>query len=139
MSTRQYVVFFGLILVTEVMVTSRVILGQEARPTPGQGNTIQVTARKYRFDPAVITVKQGDRVKLIITAVDHDHGFKLAAYDIDQKLPKGVATPVEFTADKAGTFSFHCSHFCGIGHPKMKGKLVVEAASASSSGPTPSP
>jgi plastocyanin len=42
-----------------------------------------------RFDPAVVTVKEGDRVKLIITAADHDHGFKLAAYEINQKLPKG--------------------------------------------------
>ena len=29
-------------------------------------------AKKYGYDPAVITVKQGDRVKLIVTAVDHD-------------------------------------------------------------------
>lgn len=139
MSKRQRGVLLGVILVAEVMVASTVILGQEARPASDQWNTIQMTARKYRFDPAVVTVKQGDRVKLVITAVDHDHGFKLAAFDIDQTLPKGVATPVEFTADKAGTFSFHCSHFCGIGHPKMKGKLVVEAASAPSSGPTAVP
>ena len=139
MSKRQRGVLLGVILMAEVMVLSAVVLGQEAQPVPDQGNTIQVKARKYRFDPAVITVKQGDRVKLVITAVDHDHGFSLAPFGVDQQLPKGVATPVEFTADKAGTFSFHCSHFCGIGHPRMKGKLVVEAASASTSAPTHNP
>ena len=139
MSKRKLGVLLRVILVAEVMAMSTVVLGQEGRPASDQGNTIQVTARKYRFDPPVITVKQGDRVKLIITAVDHDHGFRLPGYDIDQKLPKGVATPVEFTAGKAGTFSFHCSHFCGMGHPKMKGKLVVEAAPASSGGRTPTP
>ena len=90
---------------------------------------IQVSAKKYEFDPAVITVKQGDHVKLVITATDRDHGFKLSAYNIDQRLPKGVPTTVEFTADKPGSFPFECSVVCGLGHHRMKGKLVVETAS----------
>jgi len=87
---------------------------------------IQMTAKKYEFNPNVITVKKGERVKLIITALDRDHGFKLEAFGIDQKLKKGDATTIEFTADKTGTFEFKCSEFCGFGHGKMKGKLVVE-------------
>lgn len=86
---------------------------------------IQMTAKKYEFNPNVITVKKGERVKLVITATDHDHGFKLEDFKIDQLLKKGAPTTVEFTADKVGEFHFHCSHFCGLGHPKMKGKLVV--------------
>jgi cytochrome c oxidase subunit II len=106
---------------------------QESAPAAAGGDTIQVTAKKYEFNPAVITVKQGQQVKLVITATDHDHGFKLAAYNIEQKLKKGVATPVEFTADKAGTFPFECSEFCGLGHGHMKGKLVVEPATGAAS------
>ena len=87
---------------------------------------INVTAKKYEFDPNPIRVKKGDRVKLVITAIDHDHGFKLEAFHIEQLLKKGEATTVEFTADQAGTFPFACSHFCGMGHKKMKGELVVE-------------
>jgi len=87
---------------------------------------IQVTAKKYEFNPSVIKVKKGEHVKLVITAIDHEHGFKLEDFKIDQHLMKGVPTTVEFTADKVGEFKFHCSHFCGPGHPKMKGKLVVE-------------
>ena len=87
---------------------------------------IQVTARKYEFAPATITVKKGEHVKLVITAVDHDHGFKLEAFGVDKLLKKGQSTTIEFTADKAGTFPFECSHFCGMGHGKMKGQLVVE-------------
>ena len=89
-------------------------------------NEISVTARKYEFVPNVIKVKQGEHVRLVMTAVDHDHGFKLAAFNIDQLLKKGEPTTVEFTADRAGTFPFECSHFCGIGHKRMKGQLVVE-------------
>jgi len=87
---------------------------------------IKVTAKKYRFDPNPITLKKGEHVKLIITALDHDHGFKLDAFNINQKIEKGTSATVEFTADKAGTFPFQCSNFCGLGHSKMKGTLVVE-------------
>ena len=85
-----------------------------------------MTAKKYEFDPAVIKVKKGEPVKLIITALDRDHGFKLEAFHIDQKLEKGKAVEVEFTADQVGTFPFQCSRFCGKGHRKMKGELIVE-------------
>ncbi len=98
-----------------------------AQTPPGGGTReIQVTAKKYEFNPKVITVKKGEHVKLIITALDRDHGFKLDAFKINQKLKKGDPATIEFTADKAGTFPFHCSDFCGMGHLKMKGKLIVE-------------
>lgn len=98
-----------------------------AAQTPSAGaEVIHVTAKKYAFIPATITVKRGERVQLIITALDREHGFKLAAFHINQKLAKGMPTTVEFTADKAGTFPFECSVFCGLGHRHMKGKLIVE-------------
>jgi nitrous-oxide reductase len=59
----------------------------------------------------VTTVKQGDHVKMVVTALDRDHGFKLEAFDIDQRLKKGEPTTIEFTADKAGTFPFPHSDF----------------------------
>jgi cytochrome c oxidase subunit II len=107
----------------------RGVLGQDS--TQGAGSTgeaveIKMTARKYRFDPNVITVTKGQHVRLIITALDRDHGFKLEAFNVNQKLKKGDASTVEFTADAAGTFPFQCSVVCGLGHHKMKGRLVVE-------------
>jgi cytochrome c oxidase subunit 2 len=97
---------------------------------PAQDSTapheIQMTAKKYEFDPSVVTVKKGEHVKLVITATDRDHGFKLDAFKINQHLKKGEPATVEFTADKSGEFNFHCSDFCGLGHPKMKGKVVVQ-------------
>ena len=87
---------------------------------------IRITAKKYDFTPNVITVRKGDRVRLMITALDRDHGIKIEAFRIDQKLPKGEPVTVEFVADQAGTFPFQCSQFCGLGHKNMKGTLVVE-------------
>jgi len=93
---------------------------------PASVAEIQMTAQKYDFKPDTITVKKGDRVKLVITSVDRDHGLKIDAFRVNQKLPKGQPVTVEFTADQAGTFPFECSQFCGLGHKKMKGKLQVE-------------
>jgi cytochrome c oxidase subunit 2 len=87
---------------------------------------VQVAAEKYDFKPDVITAKKGDRVKLVITALDRDHGIKIDAFHIQKKLPKGQAVTVEFIADQAGTFPFECSRFCGLGHGKMKGKLEIQ-------------
>lgn len=88
---------------------------------------IHMTAKRFQFDPSVIVVHKGDRVKLIITAVDHDHGIALPAFGIKQKLKKGVAVTIVFDANKTGVFPFHCSVFCGLGHRRMKGQLVVKA------------
>jgi cytochrome c oxidase subunit 2 len=87
---------------------------------------IQVTLRKFEFSPGSLRVRRGERVNVVMTAADHDHGFKLDDFNINQKIPKGTTVVVEFTADKAGSFQFRCSNVCGIGHRGMKGTLVVE-------------
>ena len=103
------------------------LLAASAGCAAAQGaGEIKIIAKKYEFEPAQIHVKKGDHVKLLITAVDHDHGFKLPAFHVDQKLTKGETATVEFTADQTGTFPFECSKFCGLGHKNMKGELVVE-------------
>jgi cytochrome c oxidase subunit 2 len=87
---------------------------------------IQVTLRKYEFSPGSLRVKKGEQVRLVMTAVDHEHGFKLDDFNINKKIPQGTTVIVEFTADKAGTFQFRCSSVCGLGPRGMKGTLVVE-------------
>jgi cytochrome c oxidase subunit II len=100
-----------------------VIPGQ---PTEQAAPEISMTAKKFEFSPDTVRLKKGDRVKLVITALDRDHGIKIEGYQIEKKLPKDEAVSIELTADKAGTFPFKCSTFCGMGHGKMKGQLIVE-------------
>ena len=124
---RLKVILIGLAFLS---VTLPITGAQEAKDnaeTPMQGvHEIQVTLRKYEFNPGSLHVKKGERVRLIMAAVDHDHGFKLDDFDINQKVRKGTTAIVEFTADKAGIFQFRCSNVCGLGHRNMKGTLVVE-------------
>jgi cytochrome c oxidase subunit 2 len=117
-----------MVLVLGAIMASLVGTAQAAPPAPpADVHEITMMAKRYEFDPAVIIVKKGEKVRLIITAIDRDHGFKLQAYDIDQVLRKGDPATIEFTADKVGIFEFKCSVNCGSGHRKMKGKLVVES------------
>ena len=85
-----------------------------------------VVAKRYKFDPAEIRVKQGDTVRIILAPQDATHGFMIKEYNINISAKKGETKQVEFLADKTGTFVFRCSVFCGLGHFKMQGKLIVE-------------
>lgn len=117
------------LIVVLFVLSAAASLGSQPAQAPaqsGQVHEIQMTAKKYEFSPNPIRVKKGERVRLIITATDRDHGIKIEAFNIEEKLKKGVPTTVEFTADKAGSFPFKCSVHCGFGHGGMKGTLIVE-------------
>jgi heme/copper-type cytochrome/quinol oxidase subunit 2 len=87
---------------------------------------IQMTAQKYEFIPSVIVVNEGDKVRLEITGKDVTHGLAIGAFSVDVRIDAGKTVTTEFVASKAGTFGFHCSVFCGMGHMGMNGKLIVK-------------
>jgi len=90
---------------------------------------IRIEAERFEYKPSRIRVRQGERVRLILTSRDTTHGFAIYEYHVRKDIPprgKGE-TVVEFVADKAGSFTFRCSHLCGAGHAMMRGTLVVES------------
>ena len=89
---------------------------------------IKMTVQKYKFEPKTLKVPVNTRVFINIESLDKVHGFKLVRYRIDKKIPaKGEGTvTVEFYTRERGTYKFKCSQRCGIKHPWMNGKLVVE-------------
>jgi cytochrome c oxidase subunit 2 len=104
---------------------------EEENPTmeehpAGDIKEFTMTAKQWEFTPSTITVNEGDRVRLSIESMDVTHGFTLAAFDIHETLEPSKNTVVEFTADRAGTYSFFCSVFCGAGHSQMRGTLIVQ-------------
>ena len=88
--------------------------------------TIDVIASRFQFEPATITVAQGDRVRLRLRSADRTHAFAIKALRVKTLIPSaGEAVTVEFVADRAGSFDFTCAEYCGNGHARMKGRLVV--------------
>jgi heme/copper-type cytochrome/quinol oxidase subunit 2 len=126
MNKRLKLLIPAMIVMFALALLKTTAVPQDAQASAGQASEIQITAKKYSFSPDPIRVRKGDHVKLVITSTDKDHGIKIDAFHVDQKLKKDVPTTVEFTADQAGTFPFKCSVFCGIGHGGMKGVVIVE-------------
>ena len=88
---------------------------------------IEVSAKKYEFTPAEIEVPVNTLLRLHLKATDKEHGFELKSVkDSCVKFKPESPGTLEFYADKAGEFEFSCCKFCGMGHSKMKGKLVVK-------------
>ena len=91
---------------------------------------VYVTMEHFKFNPSVIKVRKGERVKLVVTnvdtGVDVSHGFALQEYGINLSAGAGETMEAEFIADKAGIFTFFCSIFCGPLHLEMTGVFVVE-------------
>lgn len=94
-------------------------------PEKDEIKEFDMRAFQWDFDPPTLSVNKGDVVKLNITSIDVTHGFSLPAFNINERLEPGKTIVIEFTADKAGTFSFRCSVACGTGHGGMKGTLIV--------------
>ena len=93
---------------------------------PMEVRTFDVLASKYKFDPAIIEVTEGDRVVLRVKSTDTIHGLAVKEFKAKVKIPRtGEEVTLEFVADRPGTFKITCSEYCGGGHSGMKGTLIV--------------
>lgn len=141
----RYLFPSALLVLAMSFLTGSTIAGPQNEPDAANGSAqvIQVTAKKYDFNPSPIRVKQGVKVQLKITASDHAHGFRISPYPEGAeggpkaglifssaegcvKLEKGQTATVEFVAQTPGTYHFKCCVHCGWRHGSMKGELIVE-------------
>ena len=102
-----------------VLFGSSLLLAQEPQK-------ITVTAKKYEFSPSTIEVKAGQPVEITLQSEDTTHGFECKELGIEKVVfEKDKPGTVTFTAEKPGTYEFKCAKWCGFGHGKMKGQIVV--------------
>jgi cytochrome c oxidase subunit 2 len=80
---------------------------------------VEVTAMRFGFEPAEITLKKGEPVDFALKSADVPHGVRVRELDLDIKANKGTTADAHITPDKTGTFVGHCSVFCGKGHGVM--------------------
>jgi cytochrome c oxidase subunit 2 len=97
-----------------------------AAPADAPVKEIEVSAKKYEYTPAVIEVPLNTLARIHLKATDREHGFEMKSFKGScVKFKPNEPATVEFYADKVGEYEFACCKFCGMGHGKMKGKLVV--------------
>jgi heme/copper-type cytochrome/quinol oxidase subunit 2 len=135
---------FSLFVSAALLALNTLFLLSESVDAKSQDvHVVEITAKKYEYSTSPVHVKVGTKVQLKITAIDHDHGFKIgtapdgapsgdksglvfAAEQECWELKKGETTVIEFLPRTPGTYTFKCCHTCGLGHKGMKGQIVVE-------------
>jgi len=85
-----------------------------------------IVAKQFVFEPGIIVVDKGDRVRLHVSSSDVTHGISIPDFGVNATIKIGIPQTVEFVASKTGTYGIFCSEYCGAGHPNMKGTLIVK-------------
>jgi nitrosocyanin len=84
-----------------------------------------VTGGNFVFEPAVMTVKKGDLVKVTFKNDEGFHDFVIDEFAAATKqIQAGTEETIEFVADEVGSFEYYCS----VGKHRemgMKGTLTV--------------
>ena len=87
---------------------------------------IEIIAKRFTYDPEVITLKQGEPVVLVMHSIDVTHGIKVDELNLkSDDVEKGKETEIRFTPEKTGHYIGKCAHFCGKGHGSMTLQIDV--------------
>lgn len=71
----------------------------------------------------------GKPVKALLRSIDVLHDFYVPQFRAKMDMVPGMVTYFWFVPTRTGTFEALCFELCGIGHPNMRGKVVVETES----------
>jgi cytochrome c oxidase subunit 2 len=101
------------------LVSTAACIGAQVAPSANTPRRIEITARRFAFDPEVITLKKDETVLLVLKSLDVTHGLRIRELGLDLKASKDKPAEELFTPRKVGYFAGHCSVFCGREHGKM--------------------
>jgi len=68
----------------------------------------------------------GKPVKVLLRSIDILHDFYVPEFRSKMDMIPGLVTYFWFTPTRTGTFDVLCAELCGVGHPAMRGKVIVE-------------
>jgi heme/copper-type cytochrome/quinol oxidase subunit 2 len=95
--------------------------GASARPGP----EIEIRASHEGFDPAVVTLRKGETVRIVLTSADGEHCFAVDALRVEKRIRPGRKTTFDLTLDRAGRFPFYCCVESGRAAEIERGELIV--------------
>jgi len=125
--------------------TTATTTGSTTAAAPITGKTVEVKmigdGSTYKFDPAEVTIKQGDAIKwVMVSGGPHNVAFidtpDAAKAQLSANMPqqmKDLTSPMMMTPNEtyivsfgkvpAGTYNYHCEPHAAMG---MKGKITVQ-------------
>ncbi|MBP2239222.1 cytochrome c oxidase subunit 2 [Sinorhizobium kostiense] len=68
----------------------------------------------------------GKPVKVLLRSVDVLHDFYVPEFRAKMDMVPGMVTYLWLTPTRTGTFEILCAELCGVGHPQMRGTVVVD-------------
>ena len=117
-----------LIALTGFGVAAFIIADTRSSAQTGEPRVIDITARRFAFEPAEIEATVGERLRLVVRSADGVHGLEIKKLRIKKEVPRGgEPVTIDFTATTEGTFPILCSEYCGQGHTDMTGMLIVRS------------
>jgi cytochrome c oxidase subunit 2 len=96
--------------------------------TASAPRVIEVTAKRFTFEPSKVEVTEGERIRLVVKSADGVHGVQIKKVNVNKLVPRGgQPVNIDFVAPAPGTYEILCSEECGDGHDAMTGTLLVKA------------
>lgn len=92
---------------------------------PAPGGDAYLLAQMWRWYP-VLKLKKGQTYRLHVSSSDLQHGFGLLPMNMNFQILPGYDHVLTITPTTVGEFSVICNEFCGIGHHRMTGRIIVE-------------
>jgi cytochrome c oxidase subunit II len=86
------------------------------------GTVDDVVSRNRMYVPV------GVPVHLMLESEDVIHSFFVPEFRMKQDLVPGMRIPAWFEATRTGEFAIGCAELCGLGHYRMSGTVIVQAA-----------
>jgi plastocyanin len=117
------VLFAGLVLIAVAGFPSHASAGQAANSRNSPLKVVTVVIRRFKFEPATVTVHPGDTVEWM----NDDIVPHTTTGEGDAQKPVWNSGTIQtgakwrYVARKQGTFNYTC-----VLHPNMKGKLIVQ-------------
>lgn len=68
----------------------------------------------------------GKPVHVLLRSIDVLHDFYVPEFRSKMDMVPGSVTYFWFTPTRTGTFEVLCAELCGVGHPQMRGTVVVD-------------
>jgi cytochrome c oxidase subunit 2 len=106
----------------------------EATQSPPGALEVYVTAKQWMWkfsypsgaaSAGVLYVPVGRPVRLVMTSRDVIHSFFVPAFRMKRDVLPGRYTSTWFQAEHIGRYQILCAEFCGAGHSRMWGEVVV--------------
>ncbi|WP_232822465.1 cytochrome c oxidase subunit II [Thermus sediminis] len=64
-------------------------------------------------------------IQLLLRANDVIHNFHVPEFRVKMDAVPGMITRIWFTPTRPGTFQVICAEYCGLGHARMLGEVLV--------------